>query len=79
MRACDYIIGVSKTTKNNIILRAKVDKSKIVVIPNGVADVSHIARRRSQNKLLKKMNGKRVIKIICVGRMTYRRGTDLLI
>jgi hypothetical protein len=45
MRMCDYIIGVSKTTRNNIILRADADKSKVIVIPNGVANVSHIANK----------------------------------
>lgn len=39
---CDKVIAVSKTTRNNIIVRAGAEVNKVVVIPNGVANVSHL-------------------------------------
>lgn len=69
---CYKIIAVSKTTRNNIITRSGICKSKLIVIPNGVADVRHFKKNRIITPNTK-------IKIITVGRMTFRRGTDLLI
>lgn len=43
---CDFVIAVSKTTRNNIILRTGVEKNKVIVIPNGVSDISAIRKKR---------------------------------
>lgn len=40
--ACSKIIAVSRTTRNNLILRSNARPEQLVVIPNGVSDVAHI-------------------------------------
>jgi phosphatidylinositol glycan class A protein len=47
---CDHVIAVSKTTRNNIILRGEVERGRVTVIPNGVSDVSHVKRRIEARK-----------------------------
>jgi hypothetical protein len=42
---CDKVIAVSKTTRNNIILRAGLRPEQVVVIPNGVSNVEHIKNK----------------------------------
>ncbi|XP_076303391.1 phosphatidylinositol glycan anchor biosynthesis class A isoform X2 [Lasioglossum baleicum] len=67
---CDHCICVSHTGKENTVLRAKVPKEKIFVIPNAVdttlfmPDVS----KRDNN----------FITIVIVSRLVYRKGVDLL-
>jgi hypothetical protein len=39
---CDQVIAVSKTTRNNVVLRTGVKVENVKVIPNGVSDVSHV-------------------------------------
>lgn len=48
--ACSKVITVSRTTRNNMILRTKACPSKFVVIPNGVSDISHIMEIRRRIK-----------------------------
>jgi len=78
LRLCDQVIAVSKTTRNNIILRGQMKANQVVVIPNGVSNISHIRDKRMQSGQCGSQKGNK-IRIISVGRMTYRRGTDLLI
>ncbi|XP_031830102.1 phosphatidylinositol glycan anchor biosynthesis class A isoform X2 [Nomia melanderi] len=67
---CDHCICVSHTSKENTVLRAKVPKEKIFVIPNAVdttlfmPDVS----KRDDN----------FITVVIVSRLVYRKGVDLL-
>ena len=74
---CDYIIAVSKATRNNILIRSQIDINKVIVIPNGVSDVFMYKKTKTKNINIDQT--KKIIKIITVGRMTYRRGIDLLI
>ncbi|XP_014211671.1 N-acetylglucosaminyl-phosphatidylinositol biosynthetic protein [Copidosoma floridanum] len=67
---CDHCICVSHTGKENTVLRAKVQKEKVSVIPNAVdcalftPDIS----KRSKN----------CITIVVVSRLVYRKGVDFL-
>lgn len=67
---CDHCICVSHIGKENTVLRAKVKKEKVSVIPNAVdtalftPDVS----KRSND----------FITIVIVSRLVYRKGVDLL-
>lgn len=67
---CNHCICVSHTGKENTVLRAKVQKEKVSVIPNAVdttlftPDVS----KRDDN----------FITIVVVSRLVYRKGVDLL-
>ncbi|XP_017787487.1 PREDICTED: N-acetylglucosaminyl-phosphatidylinositol biosynthetic protein [Habropoda laboriosa] len=67
---CNHCICVSHTGKENTVLRAKVVKEKVSVIPNAVdttlfmPDVS----KRNDN----------FITIVIVSRLVYRKGVDLL-
>lgn len=46
---CDYIIAVSKATRNNILIRSQIDINKVIVIPNGVSDVSMYKKTKTKN------------------------------
>lgn len=68
----DAAIAVSHTNKENLALRARIDPSKIYVIPNAV-DTTKFTPDLS----LKENNGK--INIVVVCRMNFRKGVDLLV
>lgn len=68
----DAAIAVSHTNKENLALRARIDPSKIYVIPNAV----DTTKFRPDPKL-KLNNGK--INIVVVCRMNFRKGVDLLV
>ena len=62
-------ICVSRATRNNLILRSGISSSNMVVIPNAVVSSGLKRTDRMERK----------IRIVIVGRLVYRRGTDLLI
>jgi phosphatidylinositol N-acetylglucosaminyltransferase subunit A len=62
-------ICVSRAVRNNLILRTAIRSSSMVVIPNAVLS--------SRLQRIEQIRGK--IRIVIVGRLVYRRGTDLLI
>lgn len=62
-------ICVSRATRNNLILRSGISSSNMVVIPNAVVSPGLQRTERKEGK----------IRIVIVGRLVYRRGTDLLI
>jgi phosphatidylinositol glycan class A protein len=62
-------ICVSRAVRNNMILRSYINSTKMVVIPNAVLSNS--------TSFVRPFNKK--VRIVIVGRLVYRRGTDLLI
>ncbi|CAH1159146.1 unnamed protein product [Phyllotreta striolata] len=66
---CNHCICVSHTGKENTVLRARVESSKVSVIPNAVDTYSFTPDpyQRSKNK----------ITIVVVSRLVYRKGVDL--
>lgn len=68
---CDSVICVSHVSKENTVLRAKLDPSLVYVIPNAVD--SHMftpdVTQRNPNR----------VNVIVVSRLVYRKGTDLLV
>lgn len=68
----DHAICVSHTNKENLVLRAKIDPYKISVVPNAV-DAHRFTPDPSARYPLNTIN------IVVVSRLTYRKGTDLLI
>jgi len=68
----DHAISVSHTSKENLTLRASINPYNISVIPNAV-DCSRFKPDPSKRFPLNTIN------IVCVSRLTFRKGTDLLI
>ena len=68
----DAAIAVSHTNKENLALRARIDPSRIYVIPNAVDTTKF-----TPDPSLKENNGK--INIVVVCRMNFRKGVDLLV
>lgn len=67
---CDHCICVSHTGKENTVLRAKVQKEKVSVIPNAVdTTLFHPDTSKREDKS---------ITIVVVSRLVYRKGVDLL-
>ncbi|XP_057320150.1 phosphatidylinositol N-acetylglucosaminyltransferase subunit A-like [Microplitis mediator] len=67
---CNHCICVSHTGKENTVLRAKVHKDRVSVIPNAVDTAlftPDISKRKSN-----------CITIVVVSRLVYRKGVDLL-
>ncbi|RLU24993.1 hypothetical protein DMN91_003085 [Ooceraea biroi] len=67
---CDHCICVSHTGKENTVLRAKVQKEKVLVIPNAVDTAvftPDISKRNND-----------FITIVIVSWLVYRKGVDLL-
>ncbi|XP_063988253.1 phosphatidylinositol N-acetylglucosaminyltransferase subunit A [Diachasmimorpha longicaudata] len=67
---CNHCICVSHTGKENTVLRAKVNRERVSVIPNAVDTalfVPDITKRKSN-----------CITIVVVSRLVYRKGVDLL-
>ncbi|XP_076631942.1 phosphatidylinositol glycan anchor biosynthesis class A isoform X4 [Colletes latitarsis] len=67
---CNHCICVSHTGKENTVLRAKVQKEKVSVIPNAVDTTLFMPdiTKRDDN----------FITIVIVSRLVYRKGVDLL-
>ena len=68
----DHAICVSHTSKENLALRARINPYKVSVIPNAV-DPSRFTPDPSARYPLNTVN------IVVVSRLTYRKGTDLLL
>lgn len=71
LSTCNHCICVSHIGKENTVLRARVHKDKVSVIPNAV-DTAHFTpdpRKRPQNG---------IINIVVASRLVYRKGIDLL-
>jgi phosphatidylinositol N-acetylglucosaminyltransferase subunit A len=68
----DHAICVSHTNKENLVLRAKLDPYKISVISNAV-DTSRFTPDPSARYPFGTIN------IVVVSRLTFRKGTDLLV
>lgn len=68
----DHAISVSHTSKENLTLRASFNPLNISVIPNAV-DCSRFKPDPSKRYPLNTIN------IVCIQRLTFRKGVDLLI
>ncbi|KAL4471785.1 hypothetical protein ABPG72_008803 [Tetrahymena utriculariae] len=68
----DHAISVSHTSKENLTLRASFNPYDISVIPNAV-DCSRFKPDPSKRYPLNTIN------IVCIQRLTFRKGVDLLI
>lgn len=69
---CNHCICVSHTGKENTVLRAKVHRDKVSVIPNAV-DTAHFTPNPCQRP-----SDPDRINVIVVSRLVYRKGVDLL-
>lgn len=67
---CDHCICVSHTGKENTVLRAKVQKEKVSVIPNAVDTTLFMPDTSKRNN--------NYITIVVVSRLVHRKGVDLL-
>ncbi|KAG5685051.1 hypothetical protein PVAND_014253 [Polypedilum vanderplanki] len=67
---CNHFICVSHTGKENTVLRAKMKASKVSVIPNAVNTLQFTPNPISRDK--------KMITIVIVSRLVYRKGIDLL-
>lgn len=68
----DHVVSVSNTSKENLTLRASLNPNIISVIPNAV-DCSQFKPDPS------KRNPPNTINIVMIGRLTFRKGIDLLV
>lgn len=68
----DQMITVSSIGKDNLLLRAYIDPTKINVIPNAVDFTKFKPEPKSEKP-------QDIINIVTISRQTYRKGTDLLI
>eukprot|EP01017_Pseudomicrothorax_dubius_P037524 TRINITY_DN5511_c0_g1_i1.p1 TRINITY_DN5511_c0_g1~~TRINITY_DN5511_c0_g1_i1.p1 ORF type:complete len:369 (+),score=38.85 TRINITY_DN5511_c0_g1_i1:86-1192(+) len=68
----DAAIAVSHTCRENLSLRAAVNPSLIYAIPNAV-DTHRFTPDPSKRFPLNTIN------IVCISRLTYRKGTDILV
>ncbi|XP_026672017.1 N-acetylglucosaminyl-phosphatidylinositol biosynthetic protein isoform X2 [Ceratina calcarata] len=67
---CNHCICVSHTGKENTVLRAKVQKEKVSVIPNAVDTTLFMPDTSKRDNDF--------ITIVIVSRLVYRKGVDLL-
>jgi phosphatidylinositol glycan class A protein len=67
----NHVICVSHTSKENTVLRANIPPSDVSVIPNAV-DTSVF----TPNPAARKSN---CITIVCLTRLVYRKGVDLMV
>ncbi|KAF2904665.1 hypothetical protein ILUMI_01507 [Ignelater luminosus] len=70
LSGCNHCICVSHTGKENTVLRARVDRQRVSVIPNAVDTYTF-----SPAPQLRSQTG---ITIVIVSRLVYRKGVDLL-
>ncbi|XP_055910028.1 phosphatidylinositol N-acetylglucosaminyltransferase subunit A [Eupeodes corollae] len=71
LSTCNHCICVSHIGKENTVLRARVHKDKVSVIPNAV-DTAHF----TPDPTKRPQNG--TINIVVASRLVYRKGIDLL-
>ena len=69
---CNHCICVSHTGKENTVLRARVHKDQVSVIPNAVHTAQFIPNPVNRPKPNSTIN------IVVVSRLVYRKGIDLL-
>ena len=67
----NHVICVSHTSKENTVLRANVEPGRVSVIPNAV-DTSSFTPNPSARQ-------PNCLTIVCVTRLVYRKGVDLMI
>ncbi|KAJ3112901.1 hypothetical protein HDU96_004027 [Phlyctochytrium bullatum] len=82
----NHVICVSHTSKENTVLRAALDPLSVSVIPNAVVPQDFVpnpsARDPNKSKRKELDEGLLVlvlVTIVCVSRLVYRKGTDLLV
>ncbi|KAG4075139.1 hypothetical protein HA402_006156 [Bradysia odoriphaga] len=71
LSTCNHCICVSHIGKENTVLRAKVPKKNVSVIPNAV-DTAHF----TPNPIKRQADDQ--IKIVVISRLVYRKGVDLI-
>ncbi|XP_037028877.1 phosphatidylinositol N-acetylglucosaminyltransferase subunit A isoform X2 [Bradysia coprophila] len=71
LSTCNHCICVSHIGKENTVLRAKVPKKNVSVIPNAV-DTAHF----TPNPINRQTDDQ--IKIVVISRLVYRKGVDLI-
>lgn len=69
---CDHIICVSHTSKENTVLRARLNPRRVSVIPNAIYSEMFTPGTGSKTRVDSR------ITIVTVGRLVYRRGADLM-
>jgi phosphatidylinositol glycan class A protein len=67
---CNHFICVSHTGKENTVLRGRMRASKVSVIPNAVNTIQFTPNPINRDR--------RMITIVIVSRLVYRKGIDLL-
>lgn len=67
------VISVSHTGKENIVLRANLDPRLVYVIPNALVSSSFLPDPSQAPDYTRR------VRIICISRLVYRKGIDLLI
>ena len=70
----DAAIAVSHCNKENLTLRARIDPSIIYVIPNALNNSNFYPMPEVRAK-----EPKERINIVFIGRLTFRKGIDLLV
>lgn len=90
LSTCNHCICVSHTGKENTVLRARVPKDNVSVIPNAVDTTlftpNPIKRPKSDQSKFHKLYNKLIINliiqflvnIVIISRLVYRKGVDLL-
>ncbi|KAJ1525168.1 hypothetical protein ONE63_010001 [Megalurothrips usitatus] len=68
--SCNHCICVSHTGKENTVLRARVERNRVSVIPNAVDTMAFTPDPTKRTK--------DYITIVIVGRLVYRKGVDLM-
>ncbi|GAA99745.1 glycosyltransferase family 4 protein [Mixia osmundae IAM 14324] len=70
----EAVIAVSHTCRENTVLRAALNPDLVHVIPNAV-----VASKFSPDPLRAKRMTKDTVTVVCISRLAYRKGIDLLI
>lgn len=79
LRTVDQVICVSNTSRENTVLRAKIDPERVSVIPNGT-DTSAFTPPEDMkyNSWASKID-QEGITIVVITRLVYRKGSDLFV
>ena len=72
LSSVDHCVSVSHTSKENLCMRASLKANSVSVIPNAV-DCSRFLPDPSKRYPIGTIN------IVCMSRLTYRKGIDLLV
>jgi phosphatidylinositol glycan class A protein len=70
LSTCDLCVGVSNATRDNLVLRASLDPSRVVAIPNAV--------EASSFQPDPDLRPKDRVNIVVISRLAYRKGVDLV-